>query len=669
MLLIIKNSILIVICLKFSIPLELKDGKFHELKLIDLETNTIVDAKKVLFKKTDSILLDDTIEKGNSIITKEIIRDSGDANTQIHVTDGKHNNTGETNIINIAYILDDKYVIPTCVSMTSVIANKNESTTCNFYLITNELSDSSVELFKKFASDTVFINIINVELNDLKNIHKFSEKSYCVATESALLKFKIPSYLPNVQKVLYMDGDIIVRTDLSQLYNTDISNFYLAAIEDSGTLYSKNPIVLKFKKYFNSGVMLLNLDLLRKEQKEQTLIDTKKNSTDSSLMDQNIFNEVLGSKVTYLTLRYNCLFVNLIRASHKFNIKDLNHKYNENFSSLNELAKEAYIVHYSSKDKPWKYSTTPLSSEWYSYYLKMCLTLQIPKNSISREFSLLSKNDTVYMEPDRPRIIVSMTTFPARINLVHIPLSEILTQTIRADKVILWLAETQFPKRELDLPKSLLDLCNYGLTIKWVNEDIKAHKKYFYAIQEYPNDIVVTVDDDLHYSRFMLERLLDSYKKNPFAVSASRVHLMLGKKVANSYELKPYKEWKHEYEKWVNEPSMQLFPTCGAGTLFPPYSLRKETFDIEKIKNECLEADDVWLKLNMVMSGTSVVLADIRQKLRYVENSQDVALWKSNVIEGGNDVQISTIINNSGCKHYIINKIFEFSPYPNKNHK
>lgn len=644
---------------RVPVPYKLKDGKEHTIELIDKETATVVDTRTITFKKREDLNLSEKLinhlEQNKNIINTQKV------NNNIIKTQKINDNK----VVDIVYILDDKYLIPTCVSVVSALTNKCSSSLYNFHFIANEISDESIALLKKLSNDKVSINVIKTELNELKAIHTFSNKSYCVATESALLKFKIASYLPKLSKVLYLDGDIVIRTDLSDLFNTDISSYYLAAVEDSGTLYSKNPIVLKYEKYFNSGVMLLNLDLLRKENKQQVLIDTKKNSTDSSLMDQNVFNEVLKTKVKYLSIKYNCLFVNLIRSSHKFDIESLNNKYQEKFNSLPDLAEKAYLVHYSSKDKPWKYSTTPLAGEWYSYYLKMCSELQLPKNLITRECSPLSKNDTVYMEPDRPRIIVSMTSFPARINLVHIPLLEILSQSVRPDKVLLWLAEPQFPNKENDLPDTLLELQDKGLTICWAKEDIKAHKKYFYTMQNYPNDIVITVDDDLHYSRFLIERLLDSYKRHPHCVSASRVHLMLGAKKSNTYSIKPYKEWKHEYEKWVDQPSMQLFPTCGAGTLFPPYSLRKETFDIEKIKRDCLDADDVWLKINMVISNTPVVLCDIRQRLRYVENSQGVALWKTNVIEGGNDVQLNTMIDHSGYKDYIIDRLFEYAPYPN----
>ncbi len=642
-----------------AVPDALKDGKEHVVELIDEETGSVVDTKSLVFRKDKE--LESVKSVINSVKKKEVSKPYTSYSTDLtNIPDG----------VNIAYILDDKYVIPTCVSAISAISNKHSSSVYNFFFITNEISEHCASLLNSLSSSTVNVYIVQTELKELKDLHVFSSRSYCVATESALLKFKLPSYLSTLSKVLYLDGDIIIRTDLSELFSTDVSDYYLAAVEDSGTLYSQNPIVLKYERYFNSGVMLLNLDLLRKENKQQVLIETKKNSNDSTLMDQNVFNEVLQSKVKYLSIKYNCLFVNLIRACQKFEMEALNKKYNEQFSSLPELAEKALLVHYSSKDKPWKFSNTPLAGEWYSYYLKMCLELGLPKDSIKRECSLLSKNDTVYIEPDRPRIIVSMTTFPARIGIVHIPLQEILSQSVRPDKVLLWLAEPQFPNREKDLPDELLKLQEKGVTICWAKEDIKAHKKYFYTMQKYPHDLVITVDDDLHYSHYMIERLLDSYKRNPHCVSASRVHLMLANSGEDSSRtIRPYKTWKHEYDKWVNQPSMQLFPTCGAGTLFPPYSLRKETFNIEKIKRECLDADDVWLKMNMVLSGTSVVLCDVRQRLRYVENSQDVALWKTNVIEGNNDVQINTLISNSDHADTIISKIFEYAPYPNKEAK
>ena len=93
-------------------------------------------------------------------------------------------------------------------------------------------------------------------------------------------------------------------------------------------------------------------------------------------------------------------------------------------------------------------------------------------------------------------VIVSLTTFPTRINRVWIVIECMLRQTYKPDRIILWLSKEQFECLD-KLPKSLLKLQSRGLEIKFCNEDLRSHKKYFYSIKKYPCDILITVDDDV----------------------------------------------------------------------------------------------------------------------------------------------------------------------------
>lgn len=571
-----------------------------------------------------------------------------------------------SNIVNICMILDDNYVMPTCVTLHSIIDNKKNDTVLKVYLLCESLNKEHTNLFNSFSSSTVLVNVINAELGNLANLHHPSKKSFCVATKAALLKFKIADLIKE-DKILYLDGDLIIRSDLYGLYNTDIVKYYAACVCDSGSIYSENPFVKKFKNYFNSGVMLLNLKRMRKDNISERLIEIKKQEQTSTLMDQHVFNEVFNNEIKTLNIEYNLLIVNLIRSSHKFTIEQLNSKYKTNYRSLNDLEQKSKIIHFSSKDKPWKYYNIPLASEWYREYLKTCLFLDKPA-SLQRTESELEKNNRFFQEKDRPDIVVSMTSFPARIKFTHIALEDIFSQTLKPDHIVLYLSKIQFPNLEKDLPETLLSLVHKGLIIKWCDDDLKAHKKYFYALQDYPDDILITVDDDLHYSRYMIERLMNSYRKFPRAVSASRVHLMIATYNNNKKIIAPYKSWKMEYTKYLHQPSMQLFPTCGAGTLFPPYCFKNEIFNLTEIKSSCLDADDVWLKINLTLSNIPVVLADIHQRLNYIEGTQNVSLYKTNVNENGNDYQLNKLIekyNNINKSQSLITKIFQAAPYPN----
>lgn len=271
------------------------------------------------------------------------------------------------------------------------------------------------------------------------------------------------------------------------------------------------------------------------------------------------------------------------------------------------------------------------------------VTIQEFKNAtLYQEFATIQKHDymTIRSIMDR-RLIVSLTSYPGRIDMLAPVLDSLYNQDREADEIILWLASEEFPDGEQSLPRYLTELAERKkLTIRWC-DNLKPHKKYFYAIQEYPEDIIVTVDDDLLYSKNMLSSLYRSYLLYPKAVSAVRVHLML---LSEENEILPYNTWIRETDCCLHFPSMQLFATGGAGTLYPPHLFRKEFFNREAINTNCPIADDLWLKAMEVISGVPVVAARPREPLKYLPGSQEDALKRVNDDRNLNDVQLAKII-------------------------
>lgn len=245
-----------------------------------------------------------------------------------------------------------------------------------------------------------------------------------------------------------------------------------------------------------------------------------------------------------------------------------------------------------------------------------------------------------------PKIIVSMTSYPARVATVHESIQSLLAQKTLPDKVILWLCESDFPNKEKDLPSSLLDMTWFDVEIKWVKDDLKPHKKYFWAFQEYPDDYVITVDDDLIYRNTMINELIAMHKRFPDAVIASRTHLITFNEDGSR---KKYEDWDYEAPHYrpelVGVPSMRLFATTGAGTLFVPRLIPKETLNKQEILELCPTTDDIWLKIAEAKIGIPVVAATADQLLHYVPGTQgEEALCHVNTESGGNDVVLARIL-------------------------
>ena len=229
-------------------------------------------------------------------------------------------------------------------------------------------------------------------------------------------------------------------------------------------------------------------------------------------------------------------------------------------------------------------------------------------------------------------VIVSMTTFPARISYVHLSIKSLLSQTVKPGKIILWIAKEQF--RDVEIPVHLQKLCEYGLEIRYCEEDLLAHKKYYYAMCEFPDHIIVTYDDDIIYPEDSLEKLLRMHDRHPNAIICNRGREI---KVENG-EVMPYRYWKVSGHVPAGKPCYGVMASTGAGTLYPPHCMPEETFDVEKIRQLALTADDLWMKAMSIKGQISVVKSQTRCKaLCLSKRRQDVTLAHKNVDQNLND--------------------------------
>jgi lipopolysaccharide biosynthesis glycosyltransferase len=280
--------------------------------------------------------------------------------------------TNQANNVSIAFVTDNNFVVPTSVAIASLINNRHEDTHYTIYIITDSVDNENKKRLCAFENQNVSIKIIEATSDRFASLHKHDPKAICVASIAALLKFEIPNLIDCEDKILYLDGDILVKGDLKKLYDTDVKGFYAAVAHDTGKLYFQHEYNTQkyYASYFNSGVMLLNLKLLRDGNVSERLIQTKQNMKSMNLMDQNVFNVVFGNKAKIIDIKYNFLVLNLKRAQNKYTIKQINELFNSQYENLDDIERQAIITHFSSKDKPWKYFDGLYSNEWYKYFLK-----------------------------------------------------------------------------------------------------------------------------------------------------------------------------------------------------------------------------------------------------------------------------------------------------------
>lgn len=224
-------------------------------------------------------------------------------------------------------------------------------------------------------------------------------------------------------------------------------------------------------------------------------------------------------------------------------------------------------------------------------------------------------------------ITVSLTTYPARVKTVWITVASLLHQTVKPKRVILWLAEEQFPDHKL--PKKLTRLEKRGLEIRYC-DDLKPHKKYFYTMQEYPDDFVVTADDDIFYPENHLEKLWKGHLRYPDSI----ICLAYQKIQIKDGAVAPYSAWF--VDRKTRNPSMLLLPIGANGVLYPPHCLHTEVFHKENLKATTLYTDDLWLRGMGILQGTPVFTLDTTRLAYFnIVDTMKTGLYKVNNGQNG----------------------------------
>lgn len=550
--------------------------------------------------------------------------------------------------MNVVLISDDNYAMPTIVAITSLKLNKDVQSQYTVHVICTNMSEHNISLLKSLGRSDFMIDIIIMD--NVEKYHGLVIGDLHVSP-AALYKFDIANIFSELDRILYVDGDILFEKDPKALFELDLGNNYAAVVKDAKPATYKPPQVEKLgiphhSAYFNSGVMMLNLNKFRDDSLSEKLLDYRKNGI-NYFMDQDALNVCFEEKVIYLPLYYNVMS----SVIGFFTGEDIQKYYELDTSDKKTIYERAVIVHLCTRYKPWDYSNVPYADKWYLCYQQSPCDWELKREILSTNrfktfdnFDLGNgENNTKEVNISRsvvPEVIVSLTSYPARINTVNFTVESLLNQTRPADKILLWLAQEQFPKGKDDLPDELTALEGGLFSIRWCDMDLRCHKKYFYTMKEYPDSIVVTVDDDVMYDRRLLETLLISYRRFPFAVSCMRAHEI----AYDNGKLADYNSWKRN-SKRILQPSMGLLPTGIGGVLYPPHAVNEAAFSIDAIRELCLNADDLWLRVMSVMNNMPVVIAGVLPNPKEIEGSQDTALWKTNDKQGENDIQMQRIIS------------------------
>ncbi len=235
---------------------------------------------------------------------------------------------------------------------------------------------------------------------------------------------------------------------------------------------------------------------------------------------------------------------------------------------------------------------------------------------------------------DRPRIIVSLTSFPAAVPYAATAIRSVLNGSLLPDRIVLYLDTQKFPDGVLPQELEKLKSESPVFEVRFDPAEIRSYKKLIPALRDFPDDIIVTIDDDIFYHRNMLRDLVNMHRSHPDAIVAHRA-----RKVRLDA---PYKDWR-KY-KWydfifkryyLSRLSMQ---TGVGGVLYPPHSLDETMLDPALFMSMAPTNDDIWFWLAAVSKGTYIVpLPNGRRHAAEIGKPEELSLKTVN-LELNNDL-------------------------------
>jgi hypothetical protein len=236
------------------------------------------------------------------------------------------------------------------------------------------------------------------------------------------------------------------------------------------------------------------------------------------------------------------------------------------------------------------------------------------------------------------RLIISLTSYPSRYGTLPLTLKALLSQSVRPDKVLLWVADADFDA----LPREVIDLVSEAFEIGRA-PNLRSYLKIIPTLRAHPDAFIVTADDDVYYHQDWLAELVAACLENGGRTIAHRARRIL---VDESGHWKPYADW--QTDRGTSSGSSSLFATGVGGVLYPPHSLHPTVCDEATFLALCPTADDIWLYWMTRMAGTKVCSLGWTRNVINWRGSQVSSLYKGNVLQGGNETQLQAIARHFG---------------------
>lgn len=252
------------------------------------------------------------------------------------------------NKINICLSSDNNYSKYAGVVIASILYNANKDDKISFYILDGGITEENKEKILSLRNLKVCnINFIKIDESQFDIYKKINTHNYI--TISTYFRLKLPSILPDISKIIYLDCDIVVNTSLKELFETDLKNNYIGGVLDARVQHKRK---WKNSNYINAGVIIFDLDKFRKNNIEDIFLEyTKKHINEIETGDQDIINFSLKDKIEILPDTWN------VQVS--------------GFASRTNFTRYPKIIHYIGSDKPWIFASNTYFKELYFKYLQL----------------------------------------------------------------------------------------------------------------------------------------------------------------------------------------------------------------------------------------------------------------------------------------------------------
>ena len=265
-------------------------------------------------------------------------------------------------MISIVLATDDNFVQHCSVVIASILAN---NTDVSFYIFTEGLKDENVKILMDLAKENggeLHVCIVDSQIVSQFPMPPYMSNHISIATYYRLfVEWLLPK---DVDRVIYMDCDIVVRGSLDPLWRTDMSDMAIGAVYQNNEWAIDNNSFerLGYSKeygYFNAGVLLINLDYWRKHGVTDELMAFIQNNFDKiHSHDQDVLNAVLHGKVKPLSYTWNCLPSFFEKNKYTF----------PSCVNYTEIIAEPIVIHYVFKPKPWQFECRhPFKDDYFKY--------------------------------------------------------------------------------------------------------------------------------------------------------------------------------------------------------------------------------------------------------------------------------------------------------------